>query len=209
MGKVIINCDEHLRPFIKKMCQIKLPDIEIMDIVVVEKGQKSVDRILSIVRRYPDEVTIVALAELTTIAEAITQDMETMEHVKELLILGGSEKLQGDYSPVAERNFGKAPEAAKAVFEWPVRKRIMVGLDVTEGLEIPTGIKKAFTAFGILAASDAVESKEAYVEIETEGIAKGQSVCDIKGGFHEGKVNTTLIHSVDDKKIFSRLFREE
>lgn len=51
-----------------------------------------------------------------------------------------------------------------------------------------------------------VQFDDAYVEIETEGIAVGQSVCDADGKFHKGQVNAEVAHGVDVRRFFEILF---
>lgn len=207
--KVIVDCDARIKPFIELMFKMKFSEVQIEGITTTEEKQKSVDFILDTIRKHPDIITIVALSELTNIAAAIEQDEKTMESVKELIIAGGSECIQGDYSPVSEENFGKNPKAARNVFADSSIKKIMIGLDVTESLMIPSFLKKAFVAMGMLTDNTMVRSKKAYVQIETDGIAAGQSVCDNAGEFHEGETNAEIISYVDSDKIFSVIFREE
>lgn len=51
-----------------------------------------------------------------------------------------------------------------------------------------------------------VHSDDAYVEIETEGPAVAQSVCDAGGKFHDGKSNAAVSHTVDPRRFFEILF---
>jgi purine nucleosidase len=51
-----------------------------------------------------------------------------------------------------------------------------------------------------------VQSEDAYIEVETEGIATGQSVCDAGGRFHKGMVNAKVAHEVDVRRFFEILF---
>lgn len=47
---------------------------------------------------------------------------------------------------------------------------------------------------------------DAYIEVEAEGPATGQSVCDANGRFHNGKVNAQVAHKVEVRRFFEILF---
>ena len=47
-----------------------------------------------------------------------------------------------------------------------------------------------------------VECYEAFMEVETEGIAAAQTVCDKKGLLHGGKINANVAYKVDPRKFF-------
>lgn len=87
--------------------------------------------IVDMIMENPGEITLVPLGPLTNIALAVALEPKIAEHVKEVVLMGGSAMGQGNASAVAEANIKNDPEAAKIVFEapWPVT---MVGLDVTK-----------------------------------------------------------------------------
>jgi len=82
------------------------------------------------VRKYPGEVTIVALGPLGNLAMALELDPEIAHLVDEVVLMGGTHLEYGNVSPVAEANIINDPHAADKVFtaEWQVT---MIGLDVT------------------------------------------------------------------------------
>lgn len=85
------------------------------------------------VRRYPHEITLVAVGPLTNLALALAHDPEITQLVKEVVIMGaafGEGGNRGNVTPVAEANIYDDPHAADNVFtaDWPVT---VVGLDVT------------------------------------------------------------------------------
>lgn len=82
------------------------------------------------VRKYPGEVTIVALAPLGNLAKALEIDPGIADLVDEVVLMGGTVHEYGNVSPVAEANIINDPYAADKVFtaSWQVT---MVGLDVT------------------------------------------------------------------------------
>lgn len=97
--------------------------------------KNAIDKILSLVNKYPYEVTIVTLGPLTNIAQAIIKDPKTMKKVKEIISMGGAINVAGNKNRVAEFNIFVDPEAAKIVFEFPVKKTI-VPLDVCNKIKL-------------------------------------------------------------------------
>jgi purine nucleosidase len=85
----------------------------------------AIQKIISIVRSNPDEVTLVTLGPLTNIAKAILKDRQVMMGVKEIVIMGGAIKAPGNKNRVAEFNIFVDPEAADVVFSFPVKKTIV------------------------------------------------------------------------------------
>jgi len=88
------------------------------------------DLILEMARRYPGEMTLIAIGPLTNLALAFQKDVEGMKKLKEVVVMGGAIRTGGNTTPYAEFNFFSDPLAAKVVFEsgLPVT---LVPLDVT------------------------------------------------------------------------------
>lgn len=86
--------------------------------------------IVETVRANPGEVTIVAVGRMTNLANALKEDPEIVNLVKEIVIMGGAFDVNGNVTPAAEANIHGDPEAADVVMtaRWPV---VVVGLDVT------------------------------------------------------------------------------
>lgn len=89
----------------------------------------AVDKIIEIVRANPKKVTLVTIGPETNIAKAFIKDKELPHLIKQIVIMGGTIDVPGNKSRVAEFNLFVDPEAAKIVFDAPVKK-IMVPLDV-------------------------------------------------------------------------------
>lgn len=87
--------------------------------------------IVDAVMAAPGEITLVPLGPLTNIALAMTIEPSLMQHVAEIVLMGGNAFCTGNVTPAAEANIINDPEAADIVFgaECPV---VMAGLDVTE-----------------------------------------------------------------------------
>lgn len=74
--------------------------------------QTAASFILEMVHKYPGEVSILALASLTNIAQALMIDPSVAQKWGELVVLGGAFFVNGNVNPAAEANvFGDAEAA--------------------------------------------------------------------------------------------------
>jgi inosine-uridine nucleoside N-ribohydrolase len=89
----------------------------------------AVERIISIVRENPNQISLVVIGPQTNIAQAFLKDPELSSFVKEIVIMGGAVTVPGNKNRVAEFNIFVDPEAAEIVFSSSVKK-ILVPLDV-------------------------------------------------------------------------------
>ena len=87
--------------------------------------ENAVDFILNTLKKYPNEVTVLAIGPLTNIARAIEKDKATFALAKNILLMGGNFSERD-----VEWNFLCDPEAAKTVFECGVPIKA-VGVDIT------------------------------------------------------------------------------
>lgn len=202
--------------------------------------EHAVDFLIRAVREAPGELTILAIGPCTNLARAIRKEPRFAERVKCLIIMGGA-KYTGNMSPVAEYNFWADPEAAGEVFGAGFKKRVMIGLDVTNRIALDAGTRELFRIFGtelstflyhstrsgldenwmarrkpvspmhdVLTAAylidpEVVTVKPAFIDVVTEGPAKGQSIVDIGGHWNGGSCNALYADSVDVKRFY-RLF---
>ncbi len=92
--------------------------------------------IVETARRYPGQITLVAVGPLGNLAAALQLDPELPKLVREVILMGGTVIESGNVSPVAEANIWNDPHAADIVFTagWPLT---MVGLDVTHQVILP------------------------------------------------------------------------
>lgn len=132
------------------------------------------EKIVEIVRKLPNEVTILAIGPLTNIARAFQIDAQLPSLIKELVIMGGAIAVAGNKNRVAEFNFFVDPEAANIVFRSKVTKTLLpldicvtTALDLKDFRKLPKGplrtallpmmrhfimgLRKAETQAGILA----------------------------------------------------------
>ncbi|XOV78983.1 MAG: nucleoside hydrolase [Aestuariibacter sp.] len=92
--------------------------------------RSSAQFIIDTAKKYPGEVTVVAIGPLGNLALALRMEPEITKLLKGVVIMGGAAQVPGNVTPVAEANIWNDPFAADIVFaaDWPL---IMIGLDVT------------------------------------------------------------------------------
>lgn len=92
--------------------------------------QHAVDFIIEKVLESPGEITLVAIGPLTNIAVAIRREPRIVDAVKELIIMGGAIRHEGNTTPLAEFNTYVDPHAAHIVYHAGM-PTTLVPLDVT------------------------------------------------------------------------------
>lgn len=92
--------------------------------------RSSAQFIVDMARKYPGEVTVVAIGPLGNLALALRLEPELPKLLKGVSIMGGAALVPGNVTPAAEANIWNDPYAADIVFNagW---KLAMFGLDVT------------------------------------------------------------------------------
>jgi purine nucleosidase len=95
----------------------------------------AVKKIISLVQENPNEITMITLGPLTNIAKAIQKNPEIVKQVKEIVIMGGAINVPGNKNKVAEFNMFVDPDAAKIVFEFPVKKTL-IPLDACNNVQL-------------------------------------------------------------------------
>lgn len=99
-------------------------------------SRRAAELIVERVMSAPGEITLIAVGPLTNIALAACLEPRIVEHVHELIVMGGAATVPGNASPLAEANFHNDPEAA-AIVVGAGFKLALVGLDVTLQAIIP------------------------------------------------------------------------
>jgi inosine-uridine nucleoside N-ribohydrolase len=92
---------------------------------------EATELILDLLKRYPEELSVIALGPLTNLAEAMSADQKRMQQLREVIIMGGAIRVPGNITPAAEFNIFVDPHAAHRIFasHLPIK---LVPLDVTE-----------------------------------------------------------------------------
>jgi purine nucleosidase len=93
-------------------------------------NQHAVDLLIERIMAAPSEMTLVAVAPLTNLALAIRREPALVEAVREVIIMGGALRHEGNTTPLAEFNTYVDPHAAYIVYHagLPIT---LVPLDVT------------------------------------------------------------------------------
>jgi purine nucleosidase len=86
-------------------------------------------------RRYPAQITLIAIGPLTNLALALQKDPEAMRQFDDIVVMGGAVRTRGNITPHAEFNFYVDPLAAKIVLDsgLPVT---LVPLDATRQVSL-------------------------------------------------------------------------
>src|SRR5438105_14238092 len=139
---------------------------------IKQVAEPAAEFIRHIVRKYPNEVTLITIGPLTNVATALNSDPELAGMVRNLVMMGGSLS-GGNITPAAEFNIYVDPEAARVVFHsgMPIT---MVGLDVTR--------KTALTAEHL----KALEAGQNAVSQAAAAIARKAIEQHRQGGFPSG-----------------------
>lgn len=93
-------------------------------------GQHAIDFLIEKILSSPGEITLVAIGPLTNVALAIRQEPRIVEAVKELIIMGGAIRHEGNTTALAEFNTFVDPHAAHIVYHSGI-PITLVPLDVT------------------------------------------------------------------------------
>lgn len=104
-----------------------IPDIE------VDYTLENFHGIQEIIERHPDEIIIVNVGRLSSLAAAFILYPETMKKVKDFYIMGGAFNEPGNVTPVAEANFFGDPYAANIVLTQAAPPVKIIPLNVTSG----------------------------------------------------------------------------
>ncbi len=92
--------------------------------------QHGIDFLIEKILASPGEITLVAIGPLTNVALAIRQEPRIVEAVKELIIMGGAIRYEGNTTALAEFNTYVDPHAAHIVYHAGI-PTTLVPLDVT------------------------------------------------------------------------------
>ena len=146
--------------------------------------------IIDMVRAHAQEVAIVAVGPLTTLALALRNDPEIAGLVRRLVIMGGAfghHGHLGNVTPAAEANILSDPHAADETLggSWPIT---MVGLDVTQQTLMTTEFLKTSPrrevrpadSFGKLRASTRPSTIQPVVPAFTSTIRARSPISSIR-----------------------------
>ncbi len=93
-------------------------------------SQHGIDFLIETILASPGEITLVAIAPLTNVALAIRREPRIVDALKELIIMGGALRHEGNTTALAEFNTYVDPHAAQIVYHVGI-PTTLVPLDVT------------------------------------------------------------------------------
>jgi purine nucleosidase len=93
-------------------------------------GQHAIDFLIEKILAAPGEITLVAIGPLTNVALAIRQEPRIVQALKEIVIMGGALRSEGNTTALAEFNTYVDPHAAHIVYHAGI-PTTLVPLDVT------------------------------------------------------------------------------
>lgn len=117
---------------VKKAYELKLCKApgEVMNLTVPDES--AVDFIIEQIHRYPNEVTLITLASLTTISKAIEKDSTIVDDAAGIIIMGGDFGARIDHLRDYEINLWFDPEATNMVLAAPWKEKMIVSSDAAD-----------------------------------------------------------------------------
>lgn len=84
----------------------------------ISVNAKPFDTIFDIINRYQDELTIVSIGRLTSLAIGYIFQSKILDKIKNIFLMGGAFLVPGNVTPTAEANFFGDPIAANIVLQY-------------------------------------------------------------------------------------------
>ena len=118
-----------------------------------QANEHAVDSIIREIMAHPGEVTLVAVAPLTNVAVALRKEPRIIQNVREVIIMGGALRADGNTTSLAEFNFYVDPHAAHIVLEsglpitlvpWDITKDVLL---VQEDIDRMMAVSSPITRF--------------------------------------------------------------
>lgn len=108
-------------------------DFGIEGMPIHTEKEHAVNALIAAAEKYKDELTLMTLGPLTTVAIAFRMNRAAMCGIKEVIVMGGAEDGVGNTNPYAEFNIRCDPEAAEIVFKtFPQNRTIMASWTLTQ-----------------------------------------------------------------------------
>lgn len=129
--------------------------------------RSSAQFIIDTARKYPGEVTIVAIAPLGNLALALRLEPELPKLIKAVYLMGGAANVPGNVTPVGEANIWNDPHAAEIVFSaaWDIK---MFGLDVTYDVSFPPDFVNILAEKNKILGDFVARSSQFYMDFYSE-----------------------------------------
>jgi|TARA_B110000263_G_C15306166_1_gene510501 purine nucleosidase len=96
-----------------------------------EENKDAVSKIVSLIKKYPHEIEIIAIGPLTNIAKVFQKDPSLIHTIKSLYVMGGIGEGKGNITEHAEFNFWVDPDAADYVLNSSIEVHL-IAWDTTQ-----------------------------------------------------------------------------
>ena len=141
------------------------------------EGVHASDAILDLIRRYPGEIDLIALAPATNIGLAVLKDRNTMEQLHSITYMGTAGLGPGNVTPVAEANVFTDAESFDLMLGLSVPVTVL-GFDLCVGdSAFDTEEMRSLEESGVPAAVFAAKASSALLRYNTE--VRGRGLADI------------------------------
>lgn len=104
-------------------------------------AEHAVDLLIREILLYPGEITLVAIGPLTNLALAVRKEPRIVQAVKQVIIMGGALRVDGNVTPLAEFNVYVDPHAAHIVLHsgfpitllpWDITRDVLLTYETVE-----------------------------------------------------------------------------
>jgi purine nucleosidase len=129
--------------------------------------QHAIDFLIEQILAAPGEITLVAIGPLTNVALAIRQEPRIVETLRELIIMGGALRHEGNTTALAEFNTYVDPHAAQIVYHAGI-PTTLVPLDVTYQCILTPADVKRLQKIGSPITQFIVDATRFYMEFHDE-----------------------------------------
>jgi inosine-uridine nucleoside N-ribohydrolase len=109
------------------------------------QSQHAVSFIVDTVKKYPRQVTLLAIGPLTNLALAVRMHPEIVPLIKRIVYMAGAFEVPGNTTPAAEMNVWYDPEAARIVAREPI-DQAFIPLDVTNTVPLDKALFDRITS---------------------------------------------------------------
>src|SRR5215208_1742801 len=133
----------------------------------VPTGQHGVDFLIQKILAAPGEITLVAMGPLTNVALAIRQEPRVVQALKEIIIMGGALRSEGNTTALAEFNTYVDPHAAQIVYHAGI-PTTLVPLDVTYQCILTPGHVRRLQEIDSPITTFVAEATRFYMEFHDE-----------------------------------------
>lgn len=137
-------------------------ETELYDAARAAERLSAVDFMVQSAHRFGDELVIVPVGPLTTVAAAVEKD-EHFAALAHIVCMGGALTVPGNVTPCAEANINQDPEAADLVFR-QCEDVTMVGLDVTLQTLLTTVETKQWRALKTAGGDFLADATDYYIK---------------------------------------------